>query len=95
MLQDFKFVVKNVVGIREGWEDFVALFGGLAVRDKDGNDEEYFVTWREAFRDKIVEHVKTDYELFNLLKVSWQPGVSVSRFLNKVYRYLFFLSICV
>ena len=51
----------NVVGIREGWEDFVALFGGLAIGDVDGNDEEYFATWLEAFRAEIFEHLNRFY----------------------------------
>ena len=61
VLRDFKFVAINVVGIREGWEDFVELFGGLAIGDEDGNDEEYFVTWLEAFRAEIFEHLNRFY----------------------------------
>ena len=66
VLRDFKLVAKHGVGIREGWEDFVALFGGLAIGDEDGNDEEYFATWLEAFRTEIVDHVNRFYDLFNL-----------------------------
>ena len=61
MLRDFKLAAINVVGIREGWEDFVALFGGLAIGDVDGNDEEYFATWLEAFRAEIFEHLNRFY----------------------------------
>ena len=40
-----KFVVGPAGDLREGWEDLVNLFGGLAVEEEDN-----FVTWHEAYR---------------------------------------------
>jgi len=50
VMRTYPAVAKHYLGpdIREGWEDFVELFGHL--KDREGWQHEYFLTWRDAYR---------------------------------------------
>jgi len=50
VMRTYPAVAKHYLGpdIREGWEDFVELFGHL--KNREGWQHEYFLTWRDAYR---------------------------------------------
>ena len=64
VMQNFQPVAAIVVGgpagdIREGWQDFVQLFGSrLVTWEATWENQMYFETWREAFRSLVIRRRK-------------------------------------